>query len=115
MSIPFENEYILSFVVQKFSLPDEKYENVSISVLFSDNIVKIKKVEEVIGKGKKAPKKAPVKKAGKGVITNIVEEKPFFDGLELTQHFTPESLSDTLKLNPIIFHVERDSEVLGRF
>lgn len=110
-----ESEYSLSFVVQKLILPDEKYEDVSISVIFSDYVVKIKKVEELVGKGKKAPKKAPVKKAGKGaVIAGPVEEEPFLKGLELTQHFIPEKLAETLKLNPIIFHVERGQEVLGK-
>ena len=111
---PEEEEYTFSFIIQKLTLPDAKYDDVTVSLTFSDNVLNIQpKKEEATGK-KGAVKKAPVKKAGKGTeVTGPVEEEPFLKGLEMTMHFTPEKLAATLKLNPIMFHLARGEESLG--
>ena len=117
--ILLENEYSLSFIIQKLTLPDKNYNDLLISVTFHENVVKLQKKEEVGlkkgGKATKATPKAQSKRAGKtGEASGqeIVEE-PFLKGFELTLHQSPAELAETLKFNPIMFHVMRGDESLG--
>lgn len=109
-TLPIVDEYTFSFVIQKLFLPDSKYDDITISLTFSNNVLNIPpKKEETLGK-KGAVKKVPVKR---GEVVAPVEDEPFLKGLEMIMHFTPKKLAETLKLNPIMFHLTRGENCLG--